>query len=131
MYALCQSHRRKPLVSTQVCGENKWVYKIETPCLEPRLKKRYRVLVQQHLSKAESVATGLRLLPRTATAFSAAQTAWPFYQNKETNLQGLAEPIIESAKVAAQSKCRNYCLIVNDWSPLHYTYHPSKEERIV
>ena len=87
--------------------------------------------MQQHLAKAESVATGLRKLPRNASAFAAAQAAWRFYDNPATTLPRLAAPLLARAMVAARLGCRDYCLIVNDWSPLHYTRHPSKSDRIV
>ncbi len=107
------------------------MYIITEPDLEPRLQKRYRLLVQQHLAKAESIATGLRHPPRTGSVFAAAQAAWRFYDNTALTLPCLAAPLLARAAVAARAACRDYCLIVNDWSPLHYTRHHSKKDRIV
>ena len=73
------------------------MYLIKEPYLEPRLQKRYRILVQQHLSKAEGIAASLRSLPQTSGSFAAAQAAWRFYQNERVSLPQLAAPLLEHA----------------------------------
>jgi len=107
------------------------VYVVKVPDTDPRLQKRYRKLVQQHLSTAESVAAGLRMLPQTTLPFSAAQAAYRFYANDRLSLPQLAEPILAHAPVAVAAACREWCLVLHDWSPLHYTHHESKKDRIV
>ncbi len=61
---------------------------------------------------------------------AAAQAAWRFYKNERVSLVELAKPILEQAKVAATA-CREWALVIHDWSPLHYTNHESKKDRIV
>src|SRR3989442_679940 len=107
------------------------MYVINVPDTDPRLQKRYRKLVQQHLSTAKSVAAGLRMLPQTKLPFSAAQAAYRFYANDRLSLPQLAEPILAHAPVAVAAACREWCLVLHDWSPLHYTHHESKKDRIV
>jgi hypothetical protein len=87
--------------------------------------------VQQHLSTAESVAAGLRILPQTCLPMSAAQAAYRFYDNARVSLPMLAAPIIEQLPVAVAAACRDWCLVIHDVSPLHYTQHESKQDRIV
>ena len=107
------------------------MYVVKVPDTDPRLQKRYRKLVQQHLSTAKSVAAGLRMLPQTKLPFSAAQAAYRFYANDRVSLPQLAEPILAHAPVAVAAACREWCLVLHDWSPLHYTHHESKKDRIV
>jgi hypothetical protein len=101
------------------------------PALEPRLQKRYQQLVKDHMSNAQSVAAGLRNLPQTSSAMSAVQAAWRFYHNERVNLVTLAAPLLAHAQQAAITECQDYCLVMHDWSPIHYTDHESKTDRIV
>lgn len=107
------------------------MYVINVPETDPRLQERYRILVKQHLSTAESVAAGLRLFPQTSQSFTAAQAAWRFYKNERVGLVELAEPMLAHAEVAVAAACRDWALVIHDWSPLHYTHHESKTDRIV
>ena len=86
--------------------------------------------MKQHLSTARNTAAGLRALPQTSSAFAAAQAAWRFYANPRFQLAQLAAPILQHAAVAAHSALSDYALVIHDWSPLHYTHHPSKTDRI-
>ena len=87
-------------------------------------------MIAGHLSDADRLAAGLRVLPETAQAFAAAQAAWRFYSNPALSLPVLAEPLIEAAKVGVREMCRDYALMVLDWSLLHYKHHVSKSDRI-
>jgi hypothetical protein len=87
-------------------------------------------LIAGHLSDADRLAAGLRALPGTTQAFAAAQGAWRFYRNPAVRLPVLAKPFIEAAKAAVHETCRDYVLVVLDWSLLHYTRHRSKADRI-
>jgi hypothetical protein len=106
------------------------LYVIETPPLEPRLQKRYKELVKQHLASTHSVAAGLRALPKTTGSFAAAQAAWRFYRNPRCSLPQLAQPLIEQARCSVPLNCRDFALLMHDWSALHYSDHPSKSQRI-
>jgi hypothetical protein len=59
------------------------------------------------------------------------QGAWRFYQNPRVTLPVLAEPLVKTGLSLASTECQRFCLIVHDWSPLHYTNHESKLDRTV
>jgi hypothetical protein len=103
---------------------------VKLPNVEPRLQARYRILVKQHLSPAQSTAAGLREIPRVGNGMNAAQAAWRFYLNPRASLQELAHPLLDHARQAVADQCASYVLVPTDWSPLHYTHHESKQDRI-
>lgn len=107
------------------------MYVIKVPDTDPRLQKRYRMLVRQHLSTAQSVAAGLRLLPQTSLPAAAALAAYRFYANPRLALPQLAAPLLAQASAQVAAACRRWALVVLDWSALHYTHHQSKPDRIV
>lgn len=87
--------------------------------------------MKQHLSAAHGTAAGLRSLPRTRESFAAIQAAWRFYQNPRVTLPALAEPLLKTGLRLASTQCQSFCLVIHDWSPLHYANHPSKQDRTV
>ena len=95
------------------------------------MQKRYKELVKQHLASTHSVAAGLRAWPQTANSFAAAQAAWRFFHNPRITLPHLAQPLIEQARRAIETRCSHYALVMHDWSALHYTRHPSKADRTI
>jgi hypothetical protein len=103
---------------------------VKVPKFEPRLQARYRVLLKQHLSPAQSAAAGLRQIPKVGSGFAAAQAAWRFYVNERTDLPSLSAPILAHATESVARHCAQYALVPLDWSPLHYTNHESKADRI-
>lgn len=84
------------------------------PALEPRLRRRYQQLVQEHLQLSQSVAAGLNALPGTASSFASTQAAWRFYQNENVSLPALAQPLIEQARRSVSESCQEYALIIHD-----------------
>src|ERR1051326_4602208 len=102
---------------------------IELPGVEERLKKRYNTLVEEHTGHAHPVAAGPRHLPGS-DAHAAAQAAWRFFKNPRTRTTVLALPLLQEARAASASACDRYCLVVGDWSPLDYTSHNDKPDRI-
>ena len=56
--------------------------------------------------------------------------AYRFYGNQRMSVMKTFEPLRLHAK-AAVSSCDKWALAIYDWSPLHYTDHESKEDRIV
>ncbi len=88
------------------------------------------MLVRQHLSLSQSVASGLRALPKTKEPFAAAQAAWRFFANERVSLPSLAEPLIDYAGQVSDSKVNRYALVMHDFSDLNYTTHESKADRI-
>lgn len=100
------------------------------PNLEPRLQRRYQQLVKEHLHANETVASGLRAVFDSNTAFASTQAAWRFYKNPRVSLKTLAEPLLSYASQAVSESCSNYVLVIHDWSNLIYCTHPSKVDRI-
>jgi len=94
------------------------------------LQKRYRTLVQQHLGAAQDVAAGLRVLPETASAWAATQGAWRFYHNPRVSLPDLAQPLLTQAVTTCSKECKEYALVMHDWSRLGYKRHGGKRGRI-
>ena len=83
----------------------------------------------EHLNSTESVAAGLRAVPRTSKAFASTQAAWRFYNNERVTYQQLAAPLIDRAREALAEEDAHYALVAHDWSHLDYTTHQSKSDR--
>jgi hypothetical protein len=98
------------------------------PELEKRLQKRYESLVLGHLQPLQQVAAGVRALPDTCDAFAATQGAWRYWANDRVTLPKLAQPLLQAATAAVPQACRDFALVVHDWSQLHYD-HANKKDR--
>ena len=101
-----------------------------TPNVEPRLKKRYRQLVSEHLNNQESWAagsTGMSII--TKRAFAATQAAWRFYDNDAVTLPILIKPLIEVARTTLAESPSEYALVAHDVSHLDYRTHQRKKDR--
>lgn len=44
-------------------------------------------------------------------------------------MPSLAEPLTKTGLRLASTECQEHCLIIHDWSPIHYTNHESKQDR--
>jgi hypothetical protein len=97
--------------------------------LEPRLQKRYCLLVQQHLRVATPLTTGLAALPDLAQAFASTQAAWRFYANERVTLPALAQPLLDAARQAREQTAHAWTLLVHDQSTLHYPSHSRKTDQ--
>lgn len=86
--------------------------------------------MEQHLSPTQSIAAGLRSLPRTNKAFAATQGAWRFFANERITLPLLGEPIINHAKQLSEFEIVRYSLVMHDFSDLNFTTHENKTDRI-
>lgn len=102
---------------------------IPTPRFEPRLQRRFKKLVNEHLHTSENQAAGSRALPSVNEAFASTQAAWRFYANPHVTLVGLISPLIEQAKHDLPIFCRRYGLAIHDWSDLRYATHSRKKDR--
>jgi hypothetical protein len=94
------------------------------------LQPRYCQLVEEHLSLADRLAAGLRVLPGVAKPFASVQAAWRFYSNERVSLAGLARPLVAAGREGIAEACRDFVLVVHDWSNLHFNTHTSKEDRV-
>ena len=81
------------------------------------------------MSISQSVATGTHRAAKLKERFAAAVGASRFYRNPRVSLPQMAEPLIKSARLAVRIECRDYALVMHDWSDLKYSTHESKTER--
>jgi hypothetical protein len=95
-----------------------------------RWQRRYEKLVVEHLSPAQQLASGLRVLPSTASSFASVQAAWRFYGNPRIRLPTLMSPLIETGREALAGDRGGYALVMHDWSLLHFGGHESKRDRV-
>jgi hypothetical protein len=79
----------------------------------------------------QPLATASRAKLGTASSFAATQAAWRFYAHEDTTLNKLAEPLLASSLDGVESYCKDYALVVHDWSILNYNKHESKTDRKV
>lgn len=96
--------------------------------MDRRLQKRYLQLVESHMNVVQSVAAGVKVLPRVGNAFSATQGAWRFFANPRVTLGKLIEPLREVGREACRESLSSYVLLVHDWSKLDYDGHTSKAD---
>lgn len=89
------------------------------------------MLVEQHMSTCQSLATGLRVRLTKSTRKAATKAASRFYDNEAVSLRSLGAPLVVRAREAVREHCQDYALCAHDVSPLHYTNHPSKTDRRV
>ena len=74
---------------------------IALPPLEPRLQKRYLIMVQSHLRSAPELAAGVASLPSTSEAFAATQATWRFLNNERVGMPELWNRPARSVAVAS------------------------------
>lgn len=95
------------------------------------MQRRYRELVMGHLQATQGLASGIHALPGTGTSFAATQAAYRFFNNHRISLRNLARPLIDAGREQAATACRNYLLVVHDWSQLMYPEHTAKGDRVM
>ena len=93
------------------------------------MAKRYKQLVGESLNSNDALSSGLRPLPTEITSFASTQAAWRFYKNDSVTLQKLQEPLLQAAHDNAVTHCKDYTLIIHDWSRLNYRKHQSKLDK--
>ena len=79
----------------------------------------------------QTLTTASRSPLGTKSSFAATQAAWRFYAHEETTLNTLAKPLVTSSLEGVESYCKDYALVVHDWSILNYNRHESKTDRKV
>lgn len=93
------------------------------------MAKRYQQLVGESLNTNDALSSGLRPLPNEVTSFASTQAAWRFYKNDSVTLQKLQEPLLQAAHDNVVTHCKEYALIIHDWSRLNYRKHQSKQDK--
>ena len=84
-----------------------------------------------HLTPVQQLAAGMRPPPSLASHFAAVQAAWRFLANERTRPVQLAEPLLECARQDVGPACDAFVLVALDWSPLHFSRHRSKLDKVV
>jgi len=97
--------------------------------VEPRLQRRFRQLVLEHLHVAGKLNSGLSALPGLADGFASVQAAWRFYANDAVTLPALIEPLQQAARHWRRQAPTAWGLVVHDWSSLKYPGHTSKADQ--
>jgi hypothetical protein len=104
---------------------------IVLPRLEPRLQKRFMLMVTSHLHAAPGLAAGVRSLPRlTTSAQAATQAAWRFLNNDLVALPALVEPLREVGRNACRAIESPFVMLVHDWCKLSLTHRKEDEFRL-
>jgi hypothetical protein len=101
------------------------------PDFDPRLQRRYRQLVQEHLHVSDSLAAGIHALatPELAGGFAAVLGAHRFLNNDRVSLPALVEPLHDVARSWRQQHSTTWGLVIHDWSALKYPRHASKHDQ--
>lgn len=89
------------------------------------------MLVESHLKTSQGLATASGAKLGTASSFAATQAAWRFYAHEKTTLSKLSEPLVAASCAGVERHCKDYALLVHDWSVLNYYHHDSKGDRKV
>jgi hypothetical protein len=99
--------------------------------LEPRLQRRYRQLVLEHLHVTDPLAAGIHALavPGLADGFAAVLGAHRFLANNRVGLPALAEPLHQLARHWRQQAPAAWALVIHDWSALTYPGHTRKTDQ--
>jgi hypothetical protein len=103
---------------------------IPLPSLEPRLQRRYLIMVQSHMRSAPALAAGVASLPSSASAFAATQGAWRFLGNERATLPVLVEPLREHARSQVGALKSRFAILIHDWSKLGYNPSDGKRDLI-
>jgi hypothetical protein len=98
--------------------------------LDPRLKERYRQMVEEHAGPAQRLAEGLRSFPSGKTAFAATMGAYRFLNNDAVALPHLVEPLLAAGRDSVAEHCERMALVVHDWSKLNFYRHRRKAKRL-
>ncbi len=95
---------------------------IVLPSLDPRLQRRYLIMVQSHLRSAPELAAGVASLPSISQAFAATQATWRFLNNERVGMTDLVEPLREVGRSRVGELKSRFALLVHDWCKLTFTY---------
>jgi hypothetical protein len=102
-----------------------------TPAFEPRLQRRYRQLVLEHLHTSDALAAGIHALalPELAGGFAAVLAAHRFLHNDRVGLPQLIEPLHALARHWRAQAPHDWALAIHDWSALSYRGQQRKADQ--
>lgn len=101
--------------------EDAAIQALALPPLEPRLQKRYLIMVQSHLRSAPELAAGVASLLSTSKPFAATQATWRFLNNQRVGMPDLVEPLREVGRSRVGQLKARFALLVHDWCKLSFT----------
>ena len=100
-----------------------------TCSLEPRLRRRYELLLKDHLNAAPKLAQGVKALSHHETAWANTQAAWRFFNNDNVTYPQLSAPLLQSAHKEL-AECRSeYGLVAHDWCRNNFLRHRAKTDK--
>ena len=97
--------------------------------LEPRLKKRYEGLIQDHLNVSPKLAQGVKSLSHHQTAWANTQAAWRFFNNDNVGYPLLSQPLFQAARAELSAAESRYGLVAHDWCRCNYNKHHAKLDK--
>ena len=91
------------------------------------------MLVKAHCRTATELAAGVGHAADAKAAWTAAQGAWRFLNNKRVGLDALIEPLREVGRFEIEAELQRTntsrcALLVHDWSKIDYRSHTSKKD---
>lgn len=86
--------------------------------------------MESHVGGATDLAAGIHDVPGAGASFAATQAAFRFLNNPRVTLRGLAAPVLAAAREIIAPACDEFVLVVHDWTPLSYSKHASKKDRL-
>jgi hypothetical protein len=104
--------------------------RVPLPYLEPRLRRRFRSLVLEHLGPALPLASGPRRL-LLGSAPASCQAACRSFDNPRITWRHLVAPLIRRAAFDLPDSPCPFVLAVHDWSDVNFHHHTRKADQIL
>lgn len=82
------------------------------------------------MNQKQNNTSGLNLLIKDVKGFSQTQSAWRFYNNPNVDIESLNHPIMREGMKLIEERCKEYVLMMHDWSLINYRDHKAKEDCI-
>lgn len=97
--------------------------------LEPRLVKRYEILVKENMTVNPANAPGVKALANHQQAWSSTQATWLFLNNENVTFPMLSGPLLSLGRAGISQSSGKYALVAHDWSRINYSGHHSKADK--
>jgi len=98
--------------------------------LTPSLRKRYHILIKDHLNVAPKLAQGVKAISHHQSAWANTQAAWRFLDNDSVGYVQLNLPLVQAARQELAASESSYGLVAHDWCRNNYLGHDCKLDRI-
>lgn len=87
-------------------------------------------MIKQSINVKQITSSGISPNFSDNLPLSSVIGAYRFYKNDNVDIDSLNNPIIEDAIKEIEKQCKDYVLLMTDWSTLDYKTHKSKEDLI-